>query len=373
MGLIQRTLQSIIDSRDNIIKGNINSIPTPFPRFKKEFLGIQKGKMYVITAQTKASKTQFASFVFIYNTLFYAFHNPDKLKLKIFYFPLEETQEEVTLRFMCFLLYKLSNYTIIVSKDDLKSNANEPLDENILNLLNSEQYQKYLKFFEDTVIFSSTSNPTGIYKEVKCYVQDNGTIHYKKIPIKDDFGEIKLVDKFDYYEPKDPKEYVITFIDHIGELDVEQSFSIKENIDKLGKYLLELRNKYLVSPVVIQQQLVNEQIDNFKLDKLRPTITNLQDSKYLAQRANVVIGIFSPERYHLSEYFGYNIKIFKDNIRFIEILANRDGGSNGITALYFQGECCYFKQLPLPNSKEIESFYNKLKTTLSLFLVNFKK
>ena len=40
-------------------------------------------------------KTQFTSYTFIYNPLQYAYENPDKVRLKIFYYPLEETKEEM--------------------------------------------------------------------------------------------------------------------------------------------------------------------------------------------------------------------------------------------------------------------------------------
>ena len=45
---------------------------------------------------------------------------------------------------------------------DLKStNADKILDEEILNILKSDEYQKILKFYEDNVLFMSARNPTG--------------------------------------------------------------------------------------------------------------------------------------------------------------------------------------------------------------------
>lgn len=46
---------------------------------------------------------------------------------------------------------------------------------------------------------------------------------------------------------------------------------------------------------------------------------------------------------------GYDIKKFKDNIRFLEVIVNRDGEMGGILPLFFDGATCTFKELPLPN------------------------
>lgn len=65
--------------------------------------------------------------------------------------------------------------------------------------------------------------------------------------------------------------------------------------------------------------------------------------------ANIVLGLFSPFKFGLPEYKGYDIKKFRDNIRFVEILVSRDGEMGGILPLFFDGATCTFKELPLPN------------------------
>ena len=69
--------------------------------------------------------------------------------------------------------------------------------------------------------------------------------------------------------------------------------------------------------------------------------------------ANLVLGLFSPFKFALPEYKGFNIKIFKDNIRFVEVLVSRDGEMGGILPLFFDGATCTFKELPLPNDTAV--------------------
>ena len=110
-----------------------------------------------------------------------------------------------------------------------------------------------------------------------------------------------------------------------------------------------------------------ESLDAFKEKKLRPTVANMSDSKYCSRDANVVLGLFSPAKHDLREYMGYDITKFKDNIRFLEILVNRNGSMGGIVALYFDGAVCYFKELPRPDNKtELEKVYSYIQSLKQL-------
>lgn len=79
--------------------------------------------------------------------------------------------------------------------------------------------------------------------------------------------------------------------------------------------------------------------------------------------ANVVLGLFSPAKHDLREYMGYDITKLRDNVRFLEVLVNRNGCMGGLVALYFDGAVCYFKELPRPDDKEgLEKVYNYIQS-----------
>lgn len=91
---------------------------------------------------------------------------------------------------------------------------------------------------------------------------------------------------------------------------------------------------------------------------LKCRIKSLRDNKL----ANVVLGLFSPYRFGITEYFGYDVSIMKDHIRFLEVIANRDGEMGGLLPLWFDGAVCDFNELPKPEDKKaIEDVYNKCK------------
>lgn len=93
---------------------------------------------------------------------------------------------------------------------------------------------------------------------------------------------------------------------------------------------------------------------------------------------NLVIGLYSPFKYGLTEYEGYDITKFKNHIRFMEVIEDRDYGSNGnICPLYFDGAVSYFSELPRANDvigiSKVYKFLedNKLKKKSWISLISF--
>ena len=378
MSLTDRILDTLDNRRKRILEGDINCIPSPFRRLSNSFPGIEQAKYYLISGGPKAAKTQITNYLFVYTPILYAFEHPEQLRVKIFYFPLEETPENITLRFMSYLLYTLSGKQIRLSPTDLKStNADKILDEEILNTLKSDEYQKILKFYEDNVLFIANRNPTGIYKTIKDYADKNGTIHRKKIKITNkETGNTEEIEAFDYYEPADKKEYVIVITDHVSLLNQEKGMNLRETINKYSEYMMIIRNNYHYIPVCVQQQSTEtSSLEAFKNNKIRPTMAGLSDSKYTSKDCSVMFGITNPFSFEVPEYLGYDISKLRSHARFLEIVLNREGESNDIAPLYFDGATNYFAELPpSKDSVSMQKVYDliaKLKSPANKVFIAF--
>lgn len=301
----------------------------------------------------------------LFEALLYILDHPDAADMKVFYFALEETDERILQRFESYLLFKLDK--IRISPKNLRSTYNDnPVPQNILDLLASEKYQMYIRAFEEHFVFHNVGNPTGIKIICETYAKESGTIYCKKIRIRNEFGELEERDGvFDHYVQNNPHEFRFIVVDHCGLLKPEKGASMKETIDQLSKYFVELRNKYNFSPILIQQQsTANESNDSFKLKNIRPSGRGLSDSSYTQRDAQLLLGLFSPFKFGLEDYMGYDIKKFRDHIRFLEICNSRDGEVGGIVALFFDGCCNMFYELPLPTDPALNEWYkylNKLK------------
>lgn len=69
--------------------------------------------------------------------------------------------------------------------------------------------------------------------------------------------------------------------------------------------------------------------------------------------ANLVIGLYSPFKYGIREFEGYDVTKLRNNVRFMEVIEDRDYGANGqICPLYFDGATSFFSELPRANDKE---------------------
>jgi hypothetical protein len=361
--LRERVLYNLKTRRQRILDGKLNCIPSPFVRFKEDFVGIEQACYFTVTSFTKGGKSQFTSYTFIYKPLMYCYYAKSDINVKILYFPLEETPERILQRFISWLLYDYSEGKIRISPRDLRSTTSA-VSQEVLDIIESDEIQDIIKYFEDHVIFpEELGNPTGIFKYCVKYAEEHGTVYTKVVKYKNDAGIIQDKQVFDRYEQDNPNEYRLIIIDTINLIDTEKGMNLKQSMDKLSEYLAKyLRNRYNYSPIVIQQQAFeSEGNEAIKLGRVRPSVAGLGDSKYIARDSNVVLGLFSPFRFSLREYEGYDITIFKDNIRFLEVITNRDGEMGGLCPLFFDGAVCQFNELPRPENKEqLKPIYNYL-------------
>lgn len=302
----------------------------------------------------------------MYNPFDYIKNNKTSVKLKIFYFSLEMSKEQKLRQCICNHLYVKSKGKVRVDPKSLRSVRN-PVDESILKEVDT--FKEYFDEFEECVTFiDDIKNPYGIYKFMKDYSERNGTVHTKKKVFTNNVTKEKYTKEiYDYYEPDDPDEYVIIIVDHASLLHAEKGQSLHQAITKLSSdYFISLRNRYNYIPVLVQQQSASqESVENMKANRLKPTLDGLGDNKLTQRDCDVALGLFSPFRHRIKMYpekDGYDIMFFKDNIRFLEVLASREGGGNSICPLYFDGGVNYFKELPdAKDINKINVFKNFIK------------
>ena len=352
----RRLLDKLKTRRQRILDGKINCIPLPFPRFRIWWPGIEKKRYTIITANQKVGKSKLADYLYVYAPLFYLLEHPDQLDYEVIYFTLEMGEEEKFNEFLCHLLFVLDG--IRISPTDLKStDVLKPVPQEILDLLETERYIRYIEAYRKMVTYiGDIKNPTGINKFCRTKALDpkEGKLIFKKGFIKDEFtGEPIEIDIPDYYEPVNPEKYRVIIIDNYSNLSNESGLNKMQTIEKMSKYCITLRDQLEFTIVGIQHQAqAQEGIENFKLNKLKPSPDGLADCKTTIRDANQGIGLFSPFKHGLKDYEGYDITKFKNYIRFLEVMEDRDnGGAGQMCPLFFDGAVSTFFELPLPTDK----------------------
>ena len=334
--------------RDVIMGGGYNCIPLPYSRFRQLFPGTEQGKYIIVTANQKIGKTKLTNNLYVYEPIFFMVDNPN-IKIKIYYFTLEMAPKIEYYDFLSYLLYRLDG--IVINTADLRSTNNEkPVNLDYLELLKTERYQVYIRKFEECVTFiSDISNPTGIYKYLRDIGEKRGHYNWQEFS-KTDGTKANRHDPLNPYTPDDPEEYVIGIVDNATNLSLESNYKKNDNIEKMSKYLRELRDTFNFTLVLVQHQAQSQEgIENLKMNRLEPTADGLGDCKLTSRDINQMIGLFHPYKFDRDKYEGYDLTKFGNYIRFMTIIEDRDYGAAGnVCPLFFNGASSFFCELPLP-------------------------
>lgn len=73
---------------------------------------------------------------------------------------------------------------------------------------------------------------------------------------------------------------------------------------------------------------------------------------------DVMLGITSPFAWEMKEYLRYDITKLKSACKFLEVVLGRDGESNALLGMYFDGAVGYYAPLPrYDNITELNKVY----------------
>ncbi len=330
----QKSFDLALAKVDRGIEGLNVGLPMGFDRLVQYIPGIQQGTYYLLGSETSIGKSAMINHAFVYSPLEWLIANKDKTdtKIKIIYYSFEITKDIMLTKAIArkiFLDYgKLFDINYILSRGK--------------NRIKTEDYElvcSYKDYFyeleEYLEIIDKPENPTGIYKNLW--------------DISNQEGNWKETGNGLAYTPNDPNLYVIVVVDHLNIMRGERGFTKKENIAKLSSHMVHFRNKCNFIPVLVNQ--FNRDISStgrVKIERLEPQLSDFKDSSDTQDDANIVLALFSPNRYELELYKGYNTKRFKDRIRFLHLLKSRDGNSDIAIGLHFLGEVGYFAELETP-------------------------
>ena len=93
---------------------------------------------------------------------------------------------------------------------------------------------------------------------------------------------------------------------------------------------------------------------------VEPQLSDFKNSSNTQDDANIILALFSPKRYDMEKYKGYDIIKLKDRFRAMHLLKNRDGEADKFIGLDFVGQVGHFSELPtLEEFKNNSGLYSK--------------
>ena len=321
----------LIEEIDRGRLGLNKGIPMGLPKLESIIDGVTRDTYTLILSNSGAGKTSFALYAYVYKPLMEHLDDDD---FKILYFSLE--MNELSLYVKLLSIYIFETYGIQISFKEILSRKKE-------YTLSDEHYdiiQKCLPWIEKISskleIYDKSVSANTVYAILKQRLEGMGTFRET---------ETRLT-----YIPNNPNLIYNVIIDHIGLVRPQQGNTLKKEMDLLSSYLVTLREKCGISPVVIQQANREQgNIERFKQGKSAFTINDAKDSGNTVQDSNIMIALYNPNRDGLKTYKKYNIEILGNSFRSVMILKNRFGDCDVEVGMNFFGGINTFAELPRPD------------------------
>jgi hypothetical protein len=327
---LKRAVQEGMDGRNN-------GIPMGFDRLNR-YIGIRKSIYTLIGGLTGSGKTSFVDDAYVLNPFdwYISKYNTSNIKLKIIYRSMERSRTYKLAKWASRKIFL--DHGVIVSVNKLLGWTEKMTkDEHDLFLM----YEDYMgEMNEVMTIIDGPENAVGIAKELKAHALENGSIEQV-----DEHRKI--------YVPNNENEITIVIIDHIGLLKTTKDQTTKKDtIDKMSDELRYARDFFGYSPVVVSQ--FNRSISNIarlKNGDVEPQLEDFAESSSTQNDADVVLALFDPMRYKVSDASGYDMGKLRDQFgakyyRSLRLIKNSYGEDDVRIGLGFLGQVGMFKELP---------------------------
>ena len=302
------------------------------PKLEEVVDGVTQGTYTLVFSPTGTGKTSIVLYSYIFRSLQ---EHIDDDNYECTYFSLEMSGEMLYAKLLS--LYIFEKYGVELSTKELLSRKRN-------YTLNEENYKivkeclPWLKKVESKVhVYDKALNADSLYSILMKEIEKDG--HFEQI------NEHQKL-----YHLNNEKLVHTVVIDHLSLVRRSNGRSLKEEMDLISAYLVTLRNKCKISPVVIMQTNRNStSMDRRKEGLNNMRIDDTKDTGAPAQDAEVIISLFNPFREKLASYKGYDIKQLAGNFRVLSVLKNRYGEADVEVGCGFYGKIGMFRELPLPD------------------------
>jgi replicative DNA helicase len=292
--------------------------------------GVTQNTYTLVFSPTGSGKTSLALYSYIYKPLMEHLHDDN---FKVIYYSLEMSAELLFAKLLS--IYIFETYGIELSTKELLSKKKDyVLSDDYYNIV--KECMPWLHKVEKIItVYDKALNAETLYKSLSSELEKTGEF------IEDNNRKI--------YVPKNEDQVTLVVIDHLSLVRRSGGRSLKEEMDLISAYLVTLRNRCKISPLVIMQANRNSSsMDRRKEGLNNLTINDTKDTGAPAQDAEVIVSLFNPYREHLSTYKGYDIKKIQSNFRVITVLKNRYGEADVEIGCAFYGRTGVFVELPKP-------------------------
>lgn len=339
MSIFNSTLQLINEGQE----GRIQAIPTQKPKVDQFIFGTRKATYYLYGAETGVGKTTYCRETHLHIPYEYyrLINNTDIIDVEFVDFSLEISAEVNTGMAITRRLFLDHNKVVPLDRLFRWDQSQAPLDDEIRGLINS--YGDYFEDFErKVVVVDEDTTPTKLHDVLMDVAKRNGRFE----------REGRWIAECGSYVPFNPNKFIIVLVDTVNLSEVEPPHdTIKSSIDRISRILVWFRNKCGFTPIVIQQFNAEiSAVDRNRYGIKTPLLRDFEDSKRTTKDANIIFGLYDPMRHFKTdeyEFLGYDVgRQLRSWFRSLHLLKNRNGPTNKVIPLKYDGALGLFNQLP---------------------------
>ena len=300
------------------------------PKLESIIDGISRETYTLIISNSGSGKTSFALYAYVFRPLMEHLYDDD---FKVLYFSLEMNKVSLFVKLLSIYIFETYGKEISFKKI-LSREKNYILDDETYQII--QECLPWLDKVESKLeIYDKQINAKTVYAILKQRLET--------------MGKFTETDTRLIYIPDNPNLVYNVIIDHIGLIRPTQG-SLKQEMDLLSSYLVTLREKCGISPVIIQQANRDQgNIERFKQGKSAFSINDSKDSGNMVQDCNIMLAIYNPFRDSLKTYKKYDVSRLESTFRSVMILKNRFGDCDIEIGTAFYGWINYFAELPKPD------------------------
>lgn len=309
----------------------------------KAINGVQRARIYGAAGASKSGKSTFVDYAFVIQPFLYAMEH--KIPIEWIYYSFELDRVSKEFDFAAYFLYhdfgiekiqleegvtytyggkvqtvidlspdylrgrlQDDNGNIIKVSDSIKKALITVYETRIIPLFgeyasNGAQVRKgFIKFCE------SKDNPTGIYKSLKRHAEKSGYFLYNST----------TANRITGYHANNPEKFTIIVMDHLRKLIPERGWQMKQTVDKMLEYMVELRNwcGFTFVPIIhTNRGMADMEKIKFAGDELFPSGDEIKDSGNMSEDCDYLFTIFNPndDKFRLQKHFGLQLRDSKQN------------------------------------------------------------
>lgn len=264
--------------------------------------GIQQGRIYGLAAPPKAGKSTLADYSFLIQPCLYVLEN--NIPAEWIYYSLEIDRVSKEFDVASFFLHSDFGITHVRLEDQTKDGDDSiPLSAEYLRgriiddageiikikpaiyeALKEVYVKRIIPIFGEfskegiqlkpglVTFIEQKDNPTGIMKYLMRHASKNGKF------VEAGSGNFTRITGF---KPTNPEKYTVIIFDHLRKLIPERGWGMKQTVDKMIEYQVEIRNwtKYTFLDIIhTNREMVSQERLRFAKDMLYPTSDDIKDT-----------------------------------------------------------------------------------------------